>query len=142
VPCILALGMLACESDSDRWTPDDLFGIWVSHDNPDGSTLVVEMKEFDSDHPTLSGVTPVYFIVEIPEGGEAEVTQWGQFDVRYEDGTAYWVTIPYWDPSTSVIGNTYGNEMHGLEGDEWLIESSVTATGIRTFERVDAYPEG
>lgn len=140
VGCVLAGTLVSCEA-SDRWTPDDLMGIWISHDNPDGSALVVEMREFDSDHPRLSGVTPVYFIVEIPEGGEAEVTQYGQFDVRYESGNAHWVTIPYWSPDGSVIGNTYGNEIYGLGGGQWRIESSVNDDGVRTFQKIDAYPE-
>jgi hypothetical protein len=141
VPCVLSTTLLSCESDSGDWTPDDLFGLWISQHDTGESALIVEMREFDSDHPRLSGVTPVYFIVEIPPGCTAEVTQYGQFDVRYEGGTAHWVTIPLWARDEWLVGDTYGNEIHGLDDDEWQIESSVTASGVRTFRRIDAYPE-
>ncbi len=119
---LLSCLVLACDSDPAGPTAADLVGIWS---NEDAGTTRAFVFEAPDDYT-------LYFYAT---GSAPEVAQVGTYAVT--DGTL--VTTVVGSPiDGGLVGRSFGNTIIDLGDDHLTIASPASATGERTFTRVDA----
>ena len=131
---VIVLMVSACESTGDPST-GDLYGTWVNLDEG-----VVRAFTFEHDAGAscgdLCGLSPVYRLYLYDEGDAPEEVQRGTYDVS----EGHLVTSVVASTDSTIVGESFANEIRSYSGSRLVLESGSTPSGSRAFSKADGLP--